>query len=465
MPRIEFDGEGVPIPSLALPPVGSDDSIAPTVLTFTENADFSVADYRTLGFTHFEAWCVGAAGGRGGNATNQVVYIKKQEMRPVPANVWADYLEEVTIDDYMRQRNDYFNGWQGPPVYNQVYTPSMWGYSIVANGLPAGWTGTAAQAAEYRNPNHLLRFTIYKETLLFPTDLGLGGGGGGGGLHHSSGILTDLPDLVPVVVGKTGVDAGYGQTHQNGLWTPEMTEDFDYIWFANPGAEPDAYIRRKHEIINARTLYTNSYPPPKSVYGNPQPGGDGGASSFAGAVCQASGGKGGSPGMVWDGTKFVLNGNGGSGGLGGRALAGGGAAGSIAEGVNGADGAWDPEIGIGAGGGGGKGGRAPTVTGDPRFGPTITTRHDATAGGQGSFSYADTSVYGQRQFRQVWIYSRPISKLPYDGTYTMAPTTTDSSLVPGGGGGARPITNLKVGSRAPGYSPDGIVVIRLVKIT
>lgn len=464
MPRIEFDGKGEPIPTLALPPFGSDSDLPPTVVTFTENADFSVIDYMNLGFTHFEAWCVGAAGGRGGDATSQAMFIRKTVNQPVPSDVWNLWLERIMREDYQTQRNDYLNGFGPPPVMDRSYSPADWGYHYF-NWMPSGSTFTAKQAENARNSSHILPMTTYQQALLFPSNAGMGGGGGGGGLHHVVGVLADLPDSVPVVVGEAGDDAGYGQVKVNGVWVAQLVDDPDFLVF-NPASEPDANVRRLYELYNYFEVYWKIWPGVHSSFASPQPGGDGGASSFAG-IGQASGGKGGSPGMIWDAAtaKFKIKGDGGAGGIGNQVLSGGGAAGSVAEGVNGVDGVWNPETGIGSGGGGGKGGRASTVTGDPRFGNLVTTTHYATAGGQGSFSFADTSVYGQRQFRQAWTYLRPRATIPEDGTFTMIPETDQDLLIPGGGGGARPSSSLKVGSRAPGYSPNGAVVLRLTRIT
>lgn len=521
MPRIEFDGKGEPIPLLALPPVGSDDSVAPTVLTFTENADFSVADYRTLGFTHFEAWTVGAAGGRGGDASSQLLWVSETVRRPVAQSIWDLVRERAALGDYLAQLRLYNapTSGSGPwykysvaPVMNQTY--KAWKYpdhtgvrSWVTNpnddnvdprllryfevmrefGHEADWQnsdienpwkwwqGTYLDLLEYHNPSHLLTFRTYKQVLLMPSMQGMGGGGGGGGFHHAAGALADLPDVVSIVVGKAGADAGYGQVLRNGEWAPGVADApaptglIPYVDTFVPYTDPATYASQKNRIIeieNYLNSYLTSYPDPHSSLPNPQKGHDGGASSFA-DICEASGGEGGAAGMKWDPAtaKFVQGGNGGYGGIGGRTAAGGGAKGSTAEGVNGDDGVWLPETGIGAGGGGGKGGRTPTTTGNPPTTPSVTTRHDATAGGQGSFSYADTSVYGQRQFRQPWTYLQPQS-LPDSGVVTLVPKTETANLVaPGGGGGARPISNLKVGSRATGYSPNGVVVIRLMTIT
>lgn len=55
-------------------------------------------------------------------------------------------------------------------------------------------------------------------------------------------------------------------------------------------------------------------------------------------------------------------------------------------------------------------------------------------GGKGSFSYSDTSAYGP----------------PAESVF-------------GGGGGARVNKTLRFGSRAPGYKPKGVVVVRIFK--
>lgn len=442
MPRIEFDGQGVPVPSIALPPFGSDSDLPPTVLTFAENAEFSVSDYKGLGFTHFEVWCVGGAGGRGGDASNSTGKVSEVVRRPVPQDVWNLWLEQTRITDYFTSNGQ----------WDHVYF-----YSIPGVGVAVPLT--AAQAEDYFNPNHLLTFITTRTILLWPELQAMGGGGGGGGLHKAAGALTELTDTVSIVVGKAGADAGYGHTHQPGSWAP----DINPVPYPNPGIFPYPQ-NRLSEINNYFYAYLNSYPLPHVAYDNPQLGGNGGASSF-GTVCQASGGKGGDPGKVWNGSQFVVKGSGGSGGVGGQLTAGGGAAGSTAEGVNGSDGIWLPETGIGQGGGGGKGGLASTRVYDSRFGEITETKHLATAGGQGSYSYADTSVYGQRQFRLPWTYLKPV--IPYGaGTYTLVSTTDQENLViPGGGGGARPFPNMKYGGRGIGFSLNGIVVLRLTKIT
>jgi hypothetical protein len=68
------------------------------------------------------------------------------------------------------------------------------------------------------------------------------------------------------------------------------------------------------------------------------------------------------------------------------------------------------------------------------------------SGARGSFSYADTSVFGDRQLRTVY------------------PQADNNPVVPGGGGGARANQQMKQGSHAIGYSPHGIVLIRLSRV-
>lgn len=448
MPRIELDGEGFPIPQIALPPFGSDSDLPPTVLTFTDNADFPVADYRALGFTHFEAWCVGAAGGRGGDATTQPYWAYTEIYRPVPLSVWNLWQE-------LKRITDFYTSGEWDHIYFYGPNPAM----------PNDGAMTIVQAEEYFNPTHQLPFRLVSPVVLYPDLDGLGGGGGGGGFHKVVGLLADLPDVASVVVGKAGSDAGYGQVHQHGVWTPDIYGDPTLaISTTRPTSAPYP-AGRQAQLYNYFDDYLWDYPTPHPSFSNPVKGEDGGASSFADDIAQASGGEGGDPGMSWDGTKFVIDGDGGDGGIGGSSSPGGGGAGSTAEGVNGSDGIWVPETGIGAGGGGGKGGRAPESTSNPFFPASPPIKHLATAGGQGSYSFGDTSVYGARQFRQPWTYLKPVTS-PGDGTYTYVPTSDSGNLVtPGGGGGARPFPNLKYGGRGVGFSPDGIVVVRLTKIT
>lgn len=404
--RVDLKGQGTPIPTIALPDPNIDPNQPATVLTFTENSDFSVTHYLDFGFTHFEAWCVGAAGGRGGDGTNDVDKVFETTYQSVPQDVWDLWIHKIRVDDYFARSGE----------WDHVYSYS------------GGLLQTAAQHEEYINPNHRLIFNKTLSVSLTPSTASKGAGSGGGGLHRVVGALVDLPSsVVPVVVGQAGVDAELGQVKQNGVWTPDGYANVVTVppGYPSPPPEPSnwdwtqaPFRTYMDQLTNWFWVYTYDYPLPHASFLMPQPGGDGGASSF-GDVCQASGGKGGGAGGVWNGSGFV-RGNGGAGGVGGTLVAGGGGAGSNAEGVKGSDGIWLPETGIGQGGGGGK-------AGSP-----------ASSGGQGSYSFADTTVFGERQLAQ--------------------------QAVPGCGGGARPLANLLVGSKAYGYSPDGAVVVRLTKI-
>lgn len=246
--------------------------------------------------------------------------------------------------------------------------------------------------------------------------ISFGGGGGGGGLHRMAGLLSELPDSCPVVVGQAG---------DNGI---------------------DGDTSPSHFVV-------------------PTSGGDGGVSSFNTETCFASGGKGADPTRIAAGNYpdswpiFGPGGNGGEGGVGGRALAGGGAFGAESElhyegGVEptdyrsatlfpAEDGTWDG--GVGQGGGGGRGGNYLTP-GDFRAYPSRL--EEASSGGQGSFSYGDTSVYGPRQSRQLFT-GFGVSQI----------------LIPGSGGGAKLSKLATYGSRSPGANPNGAVFIRLTKVT
>lgn len=502
MPQIDFDGEGTPIPTVALPPFGSDGDLPQTTLTFTDSTDFSVADYMSLGFTHFEALCVGAAGGRGGDSVTSLFFATEYFRRAVPQDVWNLHLEAVRLRSYFQ--------W------------AEWDNTAAAGGL------TAVQVEEQQNPRHIMEFGVVKQILprLTQQDYeATGGGGGGGGFQRVSGTLESLDAVIPIVVGKAGPDAPAGVSRVNGLYTPAMTDpsgphgiySYGYggywqgqnpisphsaqnVFVANGQPIPAQYQQRWIDIANFFDSYLFTYPDPHVTFLPPQPGGDGGPSSFADGVSMASGGKGGAPGKVYNGVTdlnnpygFAVKGDGGDGGIGGQLEAGGGGKGSAINTANGEDGFWHPLDGIGAGGGGGKGGYIKTSGQDQGL-------KMASAGGQGSYSYADASVYGPRQMRSL--YAPPYSmwgkgklkgpsdyfgdyidsqsslipngeiEYRYDAPAAIDPrfgdrytTATPLLVIPGGGGGARPLKNLKFGSRSLGYSPDGVVVLRLSRIT
>lgn len=177
-------------------------------------------------------------------------------------------------------------------------------------------------------------FLNYVDPYLHRNSVETGGAGGGGGAHRIQGDLSELPEVLSVVVGEAGIDG------------PTITDYAD----------------------NTLRAF----------------GGDGGYSSFNGMMCCASGGKGG-----WS-TSWS---QGGAGGKGGQIVAGGGGrGGSYAPSTNtytpAEEGTWDGTIG--PGGGGGNGGSGYYYDGY-NF---VTTLWKAADGARGSYNNFDLSVYG-----------------------------------------------------------------------
>lgn len=378
--RVYLGGEGDPIPEEALPDLTQFDGAVTLVLE--NGVPFLKADYVTLGYDAFEVWCIGAAGGSGGDA----------------------YGKDFPVD---------------APA--SVYAPFSWPYYITF--VPG-------------NPNPV-------EHYFSPFLTGLsaaGGGGGGGGLHRVAGLLADLPDSVPVVVGSPGGAGNPGLVGKENAYIPQPPYwEYTPHWFI--WDEP-------HNL----------------AFGPVTVGGDGGVSSFNGTLCRASGGKGGRPATKWVAHARSVDGNGGAGGTGGSSTAGGGAAGATSSEDQGATGSWDGTIG--QGGGGGRGGHYYGIDeiAHSDWGviltPPVVLPIPGTDGGLGSFSYGDTSVYGPRQPKQT------IVKI-FDGAgnphWTFKPIVETSTNLGGGGGGGAHRDARKFGSRAVGYSPNGLVLIRLIK--
>lgn len=296
--RVEFVGEGQPNTEFAFPDPGDiSGDLLPLVLNLQDGDIFTPATYRDMGYTHYEVWCIGAAGGRGGDGVG----------RP---------------------------GYNGASAAN-IMSMLSWPYYFVGS------------------VQHV------HDPFISPSEgqKARGGGGGGGGLQVVSGLLIGLPDECPVVVGQAGADASLAQ-------------------------------------IDAPVTITNPTPPyigsgvndtPGTVWPIPQKGGDGGASSFNVNTCRASGGKGGQPGgryvdtpgwpgysngqfYAWPGLRFMVDGYGGAGGVGGSVVAGGGGLGSESSSNSGSDGTFNVETGIGKGGGGGHGGANSPPPPGPQYG-------------------------------------------------------------------------------------------------
>lgn len=428
MSRFELGGKGDPIPLIALPDPNLDENLPPQVFLLSDGVPFNKFDWVGLGYTHYEVWCIGGSGGRGAPGSNQVIW-RATRTRPVMTSAeWSNYLALM----------HYYNDPLGVVYTKWDPTPRP--------GAPNGGVVVISMDEYYeiQFPQHnpWYRSTYFAAIL---QDYGLaGGGGGGGGVAVASGLLADLDLETDVVVGAAGADAPVGQYTVNGTWHPVP-----------------------YEIGGGTTLqqwandWMNDYPVPIPGFAPAAAGQDGGASSFGGDICQASGGKGGKPYYLWNGSAFVRNGNGGDGGIGGQLTAGGGAAGSAADGVNGADGSWDGTIG--AGGGGGHAARPGVPAGDFGFPPAVPYI-PATAGGRGAFSYADTSIFGDRQPA----VPAQIHYQTFD-YYTGAPAIDRIDIGTGagwagGGGGARALRTKNYGSDAPTFNPNGLVLVRLTAV-
>lgn len=410
--RAFLGGRGLPREEFALSGVDGADGSTPVILLMENGEVFTPADYISLGFTHFEAWCVGAAGGQGGGAVLYATFDTVKERQVMPSDLWA--------------------------IYCGVIDPSGYNYPFLVSGY--GWddpnkvvVNNNDEFYSWYNPTH--EFNVYicsNPRLVASPQLQIAGGGGGsvipsipdsagggaggGGVHVVSGALADLDVSVDIAVGVVGDNSELGHTRSNGPWTPMPWEVFtgiiDTILQAATGSAKLA--------LNE---FFYQYPEPHTTFYPPQVGEDGETSSF-GDICKASGGKGGHPAKIWSGSAFVIDGDGGDGGIGDHDISGGGGVGSLTPGVRGADGAWDADAGVGKGGGGGHGGAGGVSA--------------ATSSGKGSFSYSDTSIYGAQQ----------------------APT----ALIPGNGGGVRALRKYPYGARVPKYDPDGAVILRIYKI-
>lgn len=274
-----------------------------------------------------------------------------------------------------------------------------------------------------------------------------GGAGGGGGMHIVTGLLADLDDISDIIVGLAGVERD----------------------IVHPGYSSQPISYNGHGIDVGL------------------PGGDGGYSSFA-DVCKASGGKGGDASEVvisTDGAarsgQWRPGGDGGEGGVGNSIIAGGGAAGGskvlVLEGTgfvgagtrqpewdmsDAEQGFWDGTIGEGGGGGTGFTAGSSGVGSDAAWIPDVSnpggffiqSAHDmdSTNGGHGSFSYADSSKNGTKQAKPGKTVRTDFN--PYN-------TRNINFVLPGAGGGARPTPLAKYGSYAAGYSPNGVVIVRI----
>lgn len=82
--------------------------------------------------------------------------------------------------------------------------------------------------------------------------------------------------------------------------------------------------------------------------------------------------------------------------------------------------------------------------------------YEAENGARGSFSYVDNAKHGQRDYK----LPSGVILTPWSGYQNAS-----FPIIPGGGGGARPTPLAKHGSYSPGYSPHGVVIVRVFKVS
>lgn len=334
MSRLELGGHEGAIPNIALPDPNLSADLPIQSLVQVDGVPFEKEEWVVLGYTHYEVWCVGAAGGQGANAGDlNIRDLNSPTQERIPDDLWAKMKEQFVT--------------QAPVPYYVKETGNMLPPSPGAPyGLPETIILTPAELFEYENPNHMMEIYNHHDPFVIePNRPALGGGGGGGGLHVMSGELADLPDSVPITVGEAGLQSLPGQTNSPNPYDPYSVVDYS-IW-QQYGTMTDRDVeqfRNRYPPVGGRTLLLPG-----------QSGSDGGYSSF-GDISMASGGKGGGPAIIWVNGVRMFAAHGGEGGIGGRTASGGGAAGSTSANIPGRDGTWDGTIGTG--GGGGRGGMA-----------------------------------------------------------------------------------------------------------
>lgn len=474
--RAFLGGRGLPRDEFALIGAGGTaDGSTPVVLLLEDGEVFTPEDYMSLGYTDFEAWCVGASGGRGGDATEILTWRITQTQETMPDDIWEDVLVAADRADAWRPGYLYVNeawGWYagiGGPALSDYHHREV----IEGSGGVYRYYLTPRQNAQWNNFWHVGTVTHFHEMVPPDTAPWIGGGGGGGGLHVVAGRLDELPTSVAAEVGQKGADGAIGQARQ-----PTSLVDPAYFW--HPGEWYAFEGGRLDDGMNeARWNWAHRFPNGHPSIPPPGEGSPGGASSF-GDICQASGGKGGKAAIHWPGTTPArqLLAHGGEGGVGGQTDPGGGADGAVSS-SSGKDGSWSGSIG--QGGGGGRGGvishlsRMISNYYGYIYAGTVAAIQ-ATQGGRGSLNYGDTSVWGARgplgTYSQVvrapapytqwnYKYNAIISETPWSATVE---SLIPKSANPGSGGGARIPGNRKYGSQAPGYNHDGAVLLRLFKL-
>jgi hypothetical protein len=465
MSRIVLAGLGGPIPTTAIPDPNIDDNYPNVALVLEDGVPFDKTDWEAVGYTNYEVWVVGAAGGVGGR-TAAINWVGDGSLEQSPTTFDVHIPDAVWNAAVALQFSESYSGPGTGLVWVEGrYVPyGQWNSQVWQPLSPPRWMSYNGEYQNYINPTHNGYTVTWESPTLYDTSIAyeepsgvgisgnrFGGGGGGGGVIVASGLLEELDDLTDVVVGRMGANGPAGQSLSGDPAYVPMPPNWDMRTNYMMGMFQDNhYFSAPADLAKVATVnaWAETYPLPHGIIPPPGFGVDGGASSFGDVA--ASGGKGGFPAIKWTGSPLVrsFDQRGGDGGIGGTDIAGGGGLGSVAQGASGKDGTWDGDIG--AGGGGGFGGYYDSGSGLPMGGGDIIVV--ASNGGQGSYSYADPSVFGIRQYRQ-----------PFTGEPGMP--NLNPAIIPGGGGGVKVNEGaLLAGSKATGYSPDGAVFIRIFKV-
>ena len=416
--RVHLNGEGTPIPTIALPDPNLDDALPPQSFVFSEDGNFVKTDYVGLGYTHFEAICIGASGGRGGGMVSSSpgsfysyggagggggLHRIAGLLTDLP-DISEIVVGQAGTDGVSNNGHSLVHTYIGSdPPYAWTANPSYIAATDGQDGGASTFNDTTCRASGGKGGKKItgpLRWISDEQEPPGPA-----GGSGGTRLYESSfGYGDSDTGEVITLPGGMGGEGGVGDRILAGGGAPGAT--FVLLFRVNhtdPG--PGLYTLHQVDEFSSELNKVTS-----------------------GAL------------VHWRGPRYFIS-EIPPAGQWIRSLAWKGQILSPAV-----DGIWDGTIG--EGGGGGRGGTFfPEVVASP---PVSTfTRPElsqlAVSGGQGSFSYADTSVSGGRGNR---------SSDPYFGR----------AIVPGAGGGARASSLLKYGSRATGFNPNGVVYLRLVKI-
>jgi hypothetical protein len=127
--RLELGGYEGPIPNIALPDPNLSADLPIQSLVLEDGVPFEKTDWVALGYTHYEVWCIGAAGGQGASAGDtQILDLNSPTQERIPDDLWAKmkakFVSEAHTSVYVVDNNTYL---------------------------------TSAEYFEYLNPTHMMR--------------------------------------------------------------------------------------------------------------------------------------------------------------------------------------------------------------------------------------------------------------------------------------------------------------------